>query len=90
MIPPVPADPRVTDYGRCTAPDVDPEMFFSFYGARDDEAREVCRHCMVRGACLTEALRCGPGLQGVWAGTTQRERKKLLKARKLQAVGGGG
>jgi len=42
--------------------------------------REVCSRCPVRLACLSFSL-AHPEVQGVWGGTTVRERRALRAAR---------
>lgn len=42
----------------------------------DDTMREICAGCPVRQRCLAEALRQPTG--GVWAGTTPKDRRRLL------------
>jgi WhiB family redox-sensing transcriptional regulator len=66
--------------------DVDPELFFpvSASGAsvpQIEEAKQVCRTCPVRAACLRWALERGENA-GVWGGTTEDERRsvRLLRA----------
>lgn len=63
------------DRGACL--DHDPEIFFP--GERDrafdaGKARLVCRSCPVQADCLAYALATRPS--GVWAGTTETERKQ--------------
>jgi WhiB family redox-sensing transcriptional regulator len=49
-------------------------------GARQREAREFCRACPVRTECLAHALDQRIEF-GVWGGTTERERRALLRSR---------
>jgi len=59
----------------------DPDAWFPNIGARSAENRlamQVCRRCPVRLACLAYAL-TPPYPLGVWGGTTERERRALLK-----------
>jgi WhiB family redox-sensing transcriptional regulator len=49
-------------------------------GARQREAREFCRTCPVRTECLAHALDQRIEF-GVWGGTTERERRALLRSR---------
>jgi WhiB family transcriptional regulator, redox-sensing transcriptional regulator len=54
-----------------------------FYSSEPDEMREavrLCRRCPVRGACLDAAVERGEWF-GVWGGTTERERRRLIRAR---------
>jgi len=49
-------------------------------GARQREAREFCFACPVRTECLAHALDQQVEF-GVWGGTTERERRALLRRR---------
>ena len=49
-------------------------------GARQREAREFCRTCPVRTECLAHALDQRIEF-GVWGGTTERERRAMLRGR---------
>jgi WhiB family transcriptional regulator, redox-sensing transcriptional regulator len=40
-------------------------------------ARAVCGECLVADQCLEWALAQDNNLEGVWAGTTQRQRKDM-------------
>lgn len=58
-----------------------PEVsFFPEKGQRLDPARAVCAGCLVRDECLDYALALGPQLAGVWAGTSEAERRVMLRA----------
>lgn len=59
--------------------DADPTMFFG--STREDEraAVAVCNTCTVRDHCLEFALETRERF-GIWGGTTERERKRLLRA----------
>lgn len=59
--------------------EADPALFFA--GTRDDErsALALCAVCTVSEECLDFALATRERF-GVWGGTTERERKKLLRA----------
>lgn len=59
--------------------DRDPDDLF-VTGARQREAREICRPCPVRTECLAHALDHGIEF-GVWGGMTERERRALLRRR---------
>jgi WhiB family redox-sensing transcriptional regulator len=62
---------------RCRAADAE-GLFVP--GARQREAREVCRACPVRTECLAHALDQRIEF-GVWGGMTERERRALLRGR---------
>ncbi len=48
------------------------------YEAMDD-ARAVCQACPVRQACFDYAVAAVELLRGVWAETSERERRRLRK-----------
>ncbi len=57
----------------------DPDALF-VQGAAQNEAKKVCRSCVVRTECLADALDNRIEF-GVWGGMTERERRALLKRR---------
>lgn len=60
----------------------DPAIFFPARGERLDEAKAVCRSCLVRDECLEEALATSSCDDvGIWAGTSVAERKELRRRR---------
>lgn len=62
---------------------VDPDLFFPERGASTREAKEVCRGCVVREDCLEFALANGEKF-GIWGGMSERERRRLRRARALE------
>jgi hypothetical protein len=54
------------------------DIFFEGYS---EQARALCARCTVRAECLSYAL-ADPELIGYWAGTSQRERRRLRLARR--------
>jgi WhiB family redox-sensing transcriptional regulator len=54
----------------------DPELFFPNKGCNVTIPRRVCAQCPVRTQCLEEAL-ADSSLDGIWGGTTPRERQQL-------------
>lgn len=66
-------DPRA----RCRE---DPEQMF-VKGKAQHEAKKVCAPCLLRTACLADALDNRIEF-GVWGGKTERERRALLRRRK--------
>ena len=63
----------------------DPELFFPDSDIRParaqvEAAKKVCRRCPVRGTCLSRALAQGQEA-GIWGGTTEQERRQLLRRR---------
>lgn len=61
---------------------VDPDLFFPERGASTREAKEVCRGCVVRLDCLEYALDNVEKF-GIWGGMSERERRRLRRARTL-------
>ncbi len=59
---------------------VDPDLFFPERGASTKEAKEVCRACVVREDCLEYALDNGEKF-GIWGGMSERERRRIRRAR---------
>lgn len=64
---------------------VDPELFYPERGASTREAKEVCRGCAVRAECLDYAIAAGEKF-GIWGGTSERERRRIRRARGLSDV----
>ena len=62
---------------------VDPDLFFPERGASTKEAKEVCRGCVVQNDCLEYALAIGEKF-GIWGGMSERERRRLRRARALE------
>ena len=61
---------------------VDPDLFFPERGMSTREAKEVCRGCVVREDCLEYALANGEKF-GIWGGLSERERRRIRRARAL-------
>jgi WhiB family redox-sensing transcriptional regulator len=61
---------------------VDPDLFFPERGASTREAKEVCRGCVVREDCLEYALSNSEKF-GIWGGLSERERRRIRRARAL-------
>lgn len=64
--------------------DADPEVFFSTAEADRDRAMAMCGSCPVRSECLEHALATRE-TYGVWGGTDENERKRLLRRRRRAA-----
>ena len=75
-----PEDRSWQDYANCLG--VDPDLFFPERGASTREAKEVCRGCVVRMQCLEYALANGEKF-GIWGGMSERERRRIRRARAL-------
>ncbi|HUY87080.1 MAG TPA: WhiB family transcriptional regulator [Acidimicrobiales bacterium] len=63
---------------------VDPDLFFPERGASTKEAKGVCKGCVVREDCLEYALANGEKF-GIWGGMSERERRRIRRARALAA-----
>lgn len=63
---------------------VDPEAWFPDKGGSTRDVKAFCRQCPVVDECLEYAL-VNAERYGVWGGTSERERRKLLKQRQVAA-----
>lgn len=63
-------------YAACR--DADPELFFSSSEAEVASAVRICGGCPVREECLEWALDTRVRY-GIWGGTTERERRRVLR-----------
>lgn len=60
---------------------LDPSLFLPERGQSSEEAKRVCREeCAVRDNCLEESLG-RQVVEGVWGGTSKRERKEIKRSR---------
>ncbi|MCY4194239.1 MAG: WhiB family transcriptional regulator [bacterium] len=63
-------------YGRCA--DESPDVFFPSDGRGVEEAKSICRQCLVQEDCLAYAL--GHRIKyGVWGGRSERQRRRILR-----------
>jgi len=60
---------------------MNPAVFFPTDGAGFEAARRVCVECPVRTECLEYAL-VNRIDQGAWGGTSERERRRILRRRR--------
>jgi WhiB family redox-sensing transcriptional regulator len=82
------ANPETSDWkSRANCMGVDPDLFFPERGMSTREAKEVCRGCVVREDCLEYALANGEKF-GIWGGLSERERRRIRRARALVRRGG--
>jgi WhiB family redox-sensing transcriptional regulator len=70
----------------------DPDLFFPIGTSgpallQTEQAKAVCRRCLVRERCLRWALDTGQCM-GVWGGTSETERRVLLRRRRAEARNG--
>lgn len=63
---------------------LDPSIFFPESDELADEAKSICGECSVRVACLEHAL-TSHEKDGVWGGTTARERRRIVRQRRRSA-----
>jgi WhiB family transcriptional regulator, redox-sensing transcriptional regulator len=69
--------------GRCR--NYPPNVFFPSDGVGVDRARKICVDCDVKVACLEYAL--DERIEhGVWGGTSERERRRILKRRRIEVT----
>lgn len=71
--------------------DEDPELFYPVGDSgpallQAAEAKAVCRRCRVTSSCLAYALATGQA-DGIWGGTDEKERRKLLERRGSRSYG---
>ncbi len=61
-----------------------PTTFFPSDGVGVDKARKICAECPVKATCLEHALEHRIE-HGVWGASSERERRRILKRRRLEA-----
>jgi WhiB family redox-sensing transcriptional regulator len=64
-----------------------PAAFFPSDGVGVDRARKICASCPVTATCLEYALENRID-HGVWGGCSERERRRILKRRKVDLTVG--
>ncbi|MGH9030245.1 MAG: WhiB family transcriptional regulator [Acidimicrobiales bacterium] len=69
--------------GKCK--DMDPAIFFPNDGLGVQAAQRLCADCPVKVACLEYAL-ANRVDHGVWGGTSERERRRILRQRRLSRL----
>lgn len=68
---------------------VPPSTFFPSDGVGVEQARKICAECPVKAPCLEYAL-FNRIDHGVWGGTSERERRRILRQRRIDAAAGRG
>ena len=63
----------------------DPSVFFPSDGVGVEVARRICATCPVKSECLEHALVHRID-HGVWGGASERERRRILKRRRLASL----
>ncbi len=71
------------DRAKCR--DMDPAIFFPSDGIGVQAAQRICVDCPVRATCLEYALAERVD-HGVWGGTSERERRRILRHRRLSTL----
>ena len=66
--------------GKCR--EINPSVFFPNDGVGVEAARRICADCPVKGPCLEYAL-ANRIDHGVWGGTSERERRRIARQRRL-------
>jgi WhiB family redox-sensing transcriptional regulator len=64
----------------------DPAVFFPSDGVGVEVAQRICAQCSVRRECLEYALTYRID-HGVWGGASERERRRILRSRRLARAG---
>lgn len=67
--------------GRCAH--LSPSIFFPSDGVGVEAARRICVECSVKVQCLEYAL-ANRIDHGVWGGTSERQRRRILRSRKIK------
>lgn len=62
---------------RSLSPQEADKIFFPSSGGKSTQAKKICDACPVEAMCLRQAIE--KGLQGFWAGTTDRERAVMAQ-----------
>jgi WhiB family redox-sensing transcriptional regulator len=73
--------------GKCR--DMDSAIFFPSDGIGVQIARRICEDCPVKVPCLEYALADRVD-HGVWGGTSERERRRILRSRRMSRMAPGG
>jgi WhiB family redox-sensing transcriptional regulator len=69
--------------GKCAH--ISPSVFFPSDGVGVEAARRICADCPVKAPCLEYALAERID-HGVWGGTSERERRRILRERRVAAA----
>ena len=62
-----------------------PSTFFPSDGVGVEVAKRICEDCAQKAPCLEYALRNRID-HGVWGGTSERQRRRILKKRKVTVL----
>lgn len=83
--PRIPAATDDTWRAKANCRGVAPDLFFPERGESTTDARRVCAGCVVREECLDYAL-TDSGTVGIWGGKSERERRRMRRARQRGAA----
>jgi len=72
--------------GKCR--ELDPAVFFPSDGIGVQVACRICAECPMKAPCLEYALENRVD-HGVWGGTSERERRRILRAHRLTRLSSG-
>jgi WhiB family redox-sensing transcriptional regulator len=64
--------------------DKPPSLFFPSDGVGVEVARKICAECSQKSVCLEYALENRID-HGVWGGTSERERRRILRSRRISS-----
>ncbi|QFP94839.1 WhiB family transcription factor [Mycobacterium phage Marshawn] len=64
----------------------DPHLFFPQKGKGARDAKRICARCPVVDECLDRAMAFGVEVEGIWGGTTQRDRRAMKRAEREAAA----
>ena len=64
---------------------LDPDLFYPNRGDSTQDAKRVCRECVVTQECLEYALQNREKL-GIWGGMSERERREVRRERAMLRV----
>jgi WhiB family redox-sensing transcriptional regulator len=67
-------------YAEAECKGLDPSLFYPDRGESTDEAKQVCAQCPVATECAEHAL-ATQERNGVWGGTSERQRKAMRSGR---------
>ncbi len=76
--------PEWMDRAECVGLDVD--LFFPPRGGNVGAAKKICFQCSVRHECLEHAIANGEQW-GVRGGTSERERRVIVRRRRINGIG---
>jgi hypothetical protein len=64
----------------------DADAWFPEQGEKATDPKRVCEACPIQARCLAVALAAPKQEEGIWGGTSKRERAKMLEQRAAAAA----